>query len=94
MMAEVNTDLSSGAAAKSPLIKGDDIRSIKPADLAILSNVDIIAENQDLSGSSAARRCSTTLTPQTPTSSPPSKCGPATECSDYGDGGSAWGEGV
>ena len=56
-MAEVNTDLSSGAAAKSPLIMGDDIRSIKPADLAILSNAAIIAVNQDPSGSSATRRC-------------------------------------
>ena len=55
-MAEVNTGLSSGAAAKSPLIMGDDIRSIKPADPAILSNAAIIAVNQDPSGSSAARR--------------------------------------
>lgn len=55
-MAEVNTDLSSGAAAKSSLIMGNDIRTIKPADLAILSNPAIIAINQDPSGSSAARR--------------------------------------
>lgn len=54
-MAEVNTDLSSGAAAKSPLIMGDDIRSIKPANLAILSNAAIIAVNQDPSRSSATR---------------------------------------
>jgi alpha-galactosidase len=35
---------------------GNDIRTIKPADLAILSNPAIIAINQDPSGSSAARR--------------------------------------
>jgi hypothetical protein len=45
MMTDVNTDLSSGAAAKSPLTIGDDICSIKPADLAILSNTAIIAIN-------------------------------------------------
>ena len=35
---------------------GNDILSIPPADLAILSNAAIIAINQDPSGSSAARR--------------------------------------
>lgn len=55
-MVEVNADLSSGAAAKSPLIMGNDIRSIQPSDLSILSNPAIIAINQDPSGSSAARR--------------------------------------
>jgi len=45
-----------GAVAKSPLIMGNDIRSIAPADLSILSNAAVIAVNQDPSGSSAARR--------------------------------------
>jgi alpha-galactosidase len=35
---------------------GNDIRSIAPADLSILSNAAVIAVNQDPSGSSAARR--------------------------------------
>jgi alpha-galactosidase len=35
---------------------GNDIRSIAPADLAILSNAAVIAVSQDPSGSSAARR--------------------------------------
>jgi alpha-galactosidase len=35
---------------------GNDIRTIAPADLAILSNPAVIAINQDPSGSSAARR--------------------------------------
>ena len=48
--------LESGAAVKSPLIMGNDIRSIAPADLAILSNPAVIAVSQDPSGSSAARR--------------------------------------
>jgi alpha-galactosidase len=45
-----------GAAAKSPLIMGNDIRVMKPADLSILSNAAIIAVNQDPLGSSAIRR--------------------------------------
>lgn len=45
-----------GAAAKSPLIMGNDIRSILPADLAILSNAAVIAVNQDPNGSSASRK--------------------------------------
>jgi alpha-galactosidase len=45
-----------GAVAKSPLIMGNDIRTIAPADLAILSNAAVIAVNQDPSGSSASRR--------------------------------------
>lgn len=35
---------------------GNDIRIIKPADLAILSNAAVIAVNQDPSGSSASRK--------------------------------------
>jgi alpha-galactosidase len=45
-----------GAVAKSPLIMGNDIRSIAPADLSILSNAAVIAVSQDPLGSSAARR--------------------------------------
>ena len=45
-----------GAAAKSPLIMGNDIRIVPPNDLAILSNAAVIAVNQDPSGSSASRR--------------------------------------
>lgn len=45
-----------GAAAKSPLILGNDIRIVPAKDLAILSNAAVIAVNQDPSGSSAARR--------------------------------------
>jgi alpha-galactosidase len=45
-----------GAAAKSPLILGNDIRIVPAKDLAILSNPAVIAVNQDPSGSSAARR--------------------------------------
>lgn len=48
--------MNSGAAVKSPLILGNDIRIINPADLALLSNPAVIAVNQDPSGSSAARR--------------------------------------
>ncbi|RDW89591.1 alpha-galactosidase-2 [Coleophoma cylindrospora] len=44
------------AAAKSPLIMGNDFRKIIPADLAILSNAAVIAVSQDPLGSSAARR--------------------------------------
>jgi alpha-galactosidase len=46
----------SGAAVKSPLILGNDIRIVSPADLALVSNPAVIAVNQDPSGSSAARR--------------------------------------
>jgi len=56
MMRKMITDSSLGAAAKSPLIMGNDIRSITPSDLAILSNPAIISINQDPSGSSAVRR--------------------------------------
>jgi alpha-galactosidase len=45
-----------GAAAKSPLILGNDIRVVPAKDLAILSNAAVIAVNQDPAGSSAARR--------------------------------------
>lgn len=45
-----------GAAVKSPLIMGNDLRTIIPADLAILSNAAVIAVSQDPLGSSAARR--------------------------------------
>jgi len=48
--------LFTGAAVKSPLIMGNDIRKVPPADLAILSNAAVIAVNQDPSGSSASRR--------------------------------------
>jgi alpha-galactosidase len=48
--------LEIGAAAKSPLIMGNDLRIIKPADLSILSNAAVIAINQDPAGSSASRR--------------------------------------
>ncbi|TGO48185.1 hypothetical protein BCON_0248g00090 [Botryotinia convoluta] len=44
------------AIAKSPLILGNDLRKIQPADLAIISNPAVIAVNQDPLGSSAARR--------------------------------------
>jgi alpha-galactosidase len=50
------TEIKTGAAAKSPLILGNDIRIVPAKDLAILSNAAVIAVNQDPSGSSAARR--------------------------------------
>ncbi|KAH8683139.1 glycoside hydrolase family 27 protein [Tricladium varicosporioides] len=54
--AEYVAHFSMWSAVKSPLIMGNDIRVIKPADLAILSNAAVIAVNQDPLGSSAARR--------------------------------------
>ncbi|KAM3080989.1 hypothetical protein ACMFMG_004948 [Clarireedia jacksonii] len=42
--------------AKSPLILGNDLRKILPADLSIISNPAVIAVNQDPLGNSAARR--------------------------------------
>ncbi|KAF8865734.1 glycoside hydrolase family 27 protein [Acephala macrosclerotiorum] len=54
--AEYVAHFSIWAAVKSPLIMGNDIRTIAPADLSILSNAAVIAVNQDPSGSSAARR--------------------------------------
>ncbi|TVY42961.1 Alpha-galactosidase [Lachnellula subtilissima] len=54
--AEYVAHFSMWAVAKSPLIMGNDIRSIAPKDLSILSNAAVIAINQDPSGSSAARR--------------------------------------
>lgn len=54
--AEYVAHFSLWSAAKSPLIMGNDIRSIAPKDLAILSNTAVIAVNQDPMGSSAARR--------------------------------------
>lgn len=53
--------LEIGAAVKSPLIMGNDIRIVKPADLSILSNAAVIAINQDPAGSSASRRYITWL---------------------------------
>ena len=47
---------NTGAAVKSPLIMGNDIRTILPSDLSILSNAAVIAVNQDPLGSSASRR--------------------------------------
>ncbi|KAK0099641.1 hypothetical protein ONS96_008140 [Cadophora gregata f. sp. sojae] len=44
------------SAVKSPLIMGNDIRTIAPSDLSILSNAAVIAVNQDPLGSSASRR--------------------------------------
>jgi alpha-galactosidase len=40
----------------SPLILGNDLRVVKPQDLAIISNPAVIAVNQDPLGNSAARR--------------------------------------
>ncbi|KAL3425744.1 glycoside hydrolase family 27 protein [Phlyctema vagabunda] len=54
--AEYVAHFSLWAAVKSPLIMGNDIRKISPADLAILSNAAVIAVNQDPLGNSAARR--------------------------------------
>ncbi|PMD64842.1 glycoside hydrolase family 27 protein [Hyaloscypha bicolor E] len=54
--AEYVAHFSMWAAAKSPLILGNDIRVVPAKDLAILSNAAVIAVNQDPSGSSAARR--------------------------------------
>jgi len=54
--AEYVAHFSLWAAAKSPLILGNDIRVVPAKDLAILSNAAVIAVNQDPSGSSAARR--------------------------------------
>jgi len=54
--AEYVAHFSLWSAVKSPLIMGNDIRSVPPADLAILSNAAVIAVNQDPSGSSASRR--------------------------------------
>lgn len=52
----LKTNPTPGAAVKSPLILGNDIRIIQPSDLALLSNPAVIAVNQDPMGSSAARR--------------------------------------
>ncbi|KAI9746518.1 MAG: hypothetical protein M1818_000231 [Claussenomyces sp. TS43310] len=54
--AEYVAHFSMWAATKSPLIMGNDLREMKPADLAILSNPAVIAISQDPSGSSANRR--------------------------------------
>ncbi|PMD43670.1 glycoside hydrolase family 27 protein [Hyaloscypha variabilis F] len=54
--AEYVAHFSMWAAAKSPLILGNDIRIVPAKDLAILSNAAVIAVNQDPSGSSASRR--------------------------------------
>lgn len=54
--AEYVAHFSMWSAVKSPLIMGNDLRIIKPADLAILSNTAVIAVSQDPSGSAAARR--------------------------------------
>jgi hypothetical protein len=53
---EYKAHFSLWAAAKSPLIMGNDLRAISPADLSILSNAAVIAVSQDPSGSSASRR--------------------------------------
>jgi len=45
-----------GAAVKSPLILGNDLREVPAADLSIISNAAVIAVNQDPAGSSASRR--------------------------------------
>ena len=45
-----------GAAVKSPLILGNDLREVLAADLSIISNVAVIAINQDPKGSSASRK--------------------------------------
>ncbi|KAI9646730.1 hypothetical protein NHQ30_004727 [Ciborinia camelliae] len=54
--AEYVAHFSMWSIAKSPLILGNDLRKIQPADLAIISNPAVIAVNQDQLGSSAARR--------------------------------------
>lgn len=54
--AEYVAHFSMWAIVKSPLILGNDLRKIQPADLAIISNPAVIAVNQDPQGSSAARR--------------------------------------
>jgi len=54
--AEYVAHFSLWAAVKSPLIMGNDLRKVPPADLAILSNAAVIAVNQDPSGSSASRK--------------------------------------
>jgi len=54
--AEYVAHFSMWAAAKSPLILGNDIRKVPAKDLAILSHAAVIAVNQDPAGSSAARR--------------------------------------
>jgi len=54
--AEYVAHFSMWAAAKSPLILGNDLRKVPAKDLAILSNAAVIAVNQDPAGSSAARR--------------------------------------
>ncbi|KAM0807623.1 putative Glycoside hydrolase family 27 protein [Seiridium cardinale] len=53
---EYLTQFSLWAAVKSPLILGNDLRIVKPQDLAIVSNAAVIAVNQDPLGSSASRR--------------------------------------
>ncbi|KAI0174110.1 glycoside hydrolase family 27 protein [Pestalotiopsis sp. NC0098] len=53
---EYLTQFSVWSAVKSPLILGNDLRIVKAADLAIISNAAIIAVNQDPLGSSASRR--------------------------------------
>jgi len=58
---EYITHFSLWATAKSPLIMGNDIRIVKPADLSILSNAAVIAINQDPAASSASRRYITWL---------------------------------
>lgn len=54
--AEYVAHFSLWAAAKSPLIMGNDLRVVAPKDLSILSNAAVIAINQDPKGDAAIRR--------------------------------------
>ncbi|PQE22311.1 Alpha-galactosidase protein [Rutstroemia sp. NJR-2017a WRK4] len=64
--AEYVAHFSMWSIVKSPLILGNDLRKILPADLAIISNPAVIAVNQDPLGSSAARRWMYPASPNDP----------------------------
>ncbi|KAI1007664.1 Alpha-galactosidase [Podosphaera aphanis] len=63
--AENIAHFSMWSVAKSPLIMGNDLRTLNPRDLSILSNPAVIAVNQDSLGKSAVRRWVDPLSPWT-----------------------------
>jgi alpha-galactosidase len=52
---EYRTHMTLWAMLGAPLISGTDLRSISPTDLAILTNAEAIAINQDMAGTQANR---------------------------------------
>ncbi len=62
--AEERAHMSLWCAVKSPLIIGCDLRNMSAASLAVLSNAEAIAINQDLLGVQATRRTSWNVTSQ------------------------------